>query len=100
MSGNNVTFKPIAWTAWHTHPLGQTLIVTDGSDGISQWGGKIAEIRKGDVVRIPPDVKHWHGATATTGMTHISIVEQLDGKFTDWSEKISDEQYQAGLKTK
>jgi len=100
MSCNSVTFEPGARTAWHTHPLGQTLIVTDGSGWIQQWGGKIEEIRKGDVVRIPPGQKHWHGATATTGMTHISIVEQLDGKSAVWLEKVSDEQYQAGLKTK
>jgi quercetin dioxygenase-like cupin family protein len=99
MSGNNVTFEPGARTAWHTHPLGQTLIVTYGSGWIQQWGGQIEEIKKRDVVRIPPGLKHWHGATATTGMTHISIVEQLDGKSADWLEKVSDEQYQAGLKT-
>ena len=92
-SGSRVTFEPGARTAWHTHPLGQILIVTAGSGWVQQWGGQIEEIRQGDVVRIPPDQKHWHGATATTAMTHISIVERLDGKTADWMEKVSDEQY-------
>lgn len=88
-----VTFEPGARTAWHTHPLGQTLIVTAGSGWVQQWGGQIEEIRQGDVVRIPPGQKHWHGAAATTAMTHIAIQEQLDGKTADWMEKVSDEQY-------
>lgn len=93
VSGAFVTFEPGARTAWHTHPVGQTLIVTAGSGWVQQWGGQIQEIRQGDVVRIPPGLKHWHGATATTGMTHIAIQEQLDGKSAEWMEKVSDEQY-------
>ena len=92
-SGARVTFEPGARTAWHRHPLGQTLIVTAGSGWVQQWGGQIEEIRQGDVVWIPPGQKHWHGATATTAMTHIAIVERLDGKGSDWMEKVSDEQY-------
>ena len=92
-SGSLVTFEPGARTAWHTHPLGQTLIVTAGFGWVQQWGGQIEEIRQGDVVWIPPGQKHWHGATATTGMTHIAIQEHLDGKTADWMEKVSDEQY-------
>jgi quercetin dioxygenase-like cupin family protein len=92
-SGALVTFEPGARTAWHTHPLGQILIVTAGSGWIQQWGGQIQEIRQGDVVRIPPGQKHWHGATATTGMTHIAIQEYIDGKAVEWMEKVSDEQY-------
>jgi quercetin dioxygenase-like cupin family protein len=80
-------------TAWHTHPLGQTLIVTYGCGRIQRWGGPIEEIRPGDVVWIPPGEKHWHGATPTTAMTHIAIQEQLDGKAVDWMEQVSDEQY-------
>lgn len=93
MAGARVTFEPGARTAWHTHPLGQTLIVTAGAGWVQQWGGPVEEIREGDVVRIPPGVKHWHGATATTRMTHIALQEQLDGKVVDWMEKVSDEQY-------
>jgi quercetin dioxygenase-like cupin family protein len=85
-----------ARTAWHVHPLGQTLIVTAGSGWVQQWGGPVQVIRPGDVVRIPPGQKHWHGATATTGMTHIAIQEQRDGKTVDWMDKVSDEQYRAG----
>jgi quercetin dioxygenase-like cupin family protein len=92
-SGAFVTFEPGARTAWHTHPLGQVLIVTAGTGWVQQWSGQIEEIRPGDVVRIPPGQKHWHGATATTGMTHIAIQERLDGKTADWMEKVSDEQY-------
>jgi quercetin dioxygenase-like cupin family protein len=92
-SGAYVTFEPGARTAWHTHPLGQILVVTAGSGWVQQWGGPIEEIRQGDVVRIPPGKKHWHGATATTGMTHIAIQEQLEGKTANWMEKVSDEQY-------
>jgi quercetin dioxygenase-like cupin family protein len=91
----NVTFEPGARTAWHAHPLGQILIVTAGCGLAQRWGGPIEQIRPGDVVSIPPGEKHWHGATATTAMTHIAIVEQLDGKTADWMEKVSDEQYQA-----
>lgn len=93
----SVTFEPCARTAWHTHPLGQTLIVTAGCGLVQSWGGPIKKIRPGDVVWCPPGEKHWHGATATTAMMHIAIVEQLDGKTVDWMEKVSDEQYQAGL---
>ncbi|HTO88612.1 MAG TPA: cupin domain-containing protein [Thermoanaerobaculia bacterium] len=90
----SVTFEPGARTAWHTHPLGQTLIVTAGCGLVQHWGGPIAEIRPGDVIWTPPGQKHWHGATATTAMTHIAILEQLGGKTVDWMEKVSDEQYQ------
>jgi len=92
-SGAYVTFEPGARTAWHTHPLGQILIVTAGTGWVQRWGGPIEEIRAGDVVRIPPGVKHWHGASLTTAMTHIAITEQLDGKAVDWMEKVSDTQY-------
>ena len=88
-----VTFEPSARTAWHTHPLGQTLIITAGCGRVQRWGGPIEEIRPGDVVWIPPGEKHWHGAAPTTAMTHIAIVEALDGKTADWMEKVSDEQY-------
>jgi 4-carboxymuconolactone decarboxylase len=93
VSGGKVTFEPGARTAWHTHPLGQALIVTAGTGWIQRWGGLIEEIRQGDVVWIPPRIKHWHGATATTSMTHIAIQEQLDSKTVEWMEKVSDEQY-------
>lgn len=89
----SVTFEPGARTAWHSHPLGQTLIVTAGGGRVQNWDGPIEEIWPGDVVWSAPGEKHWHGATPTTAMTHISIVEQLDGKAADWMEKISDEQY-------
>jgi quercetin dioxygenase-like cupin family protein len=91
--GASVTFEPGARTAWHTHPLGQTLIVTAGCGLAQRWGGSIEQIRPGDVIWFPPGEKHWHGATATTGMAHIAIQEQLDGKTVDWMEKVSDEQY-------
>jgi len=93
--GASVTFEPGARTAWHTHPLGQTLIVTAGSGLAQRWGGPIEPIRQGDVVWFPPGEKHWHGATATTAMTHIAIQEQLDGKVVEWLEQVSDEQYRA-----
>ena len=93
VQGASVTFEPGARTAWHTHPLGQTLIVTAGCGRVRRWGGPVEEIRPGDVVWIPPGEKHWHGAAATTAMTHIAIQEQLDGKAVDWMEKVSDEQY-------
>ena len=91
--GASVTFEPGARTAWHTHPLGQNLIVTAGCGWAQRWGGPVEEIRPGDVVWIPPGEKHWHGATPTTGMTHIAIQEKLDGKVVDWMEQVSDEQY-------
>lgn len=94
-AGASVTFEPGARTAWHTHPLGQTLIVTAGCGRVQRWGGSIEEIRPGDVVWFPPGEKHWHGAAPTTAMTHIAIQEQLDGKVVDWMEKVSDEQYNA-----
>jgi 4-carboxymuconolactone decarboxylase len=92
-SGGRVTFEAGARTAWHSHPVGQTLIVTAGTGWIQQWGGQVAEIREGDVVWIPPNVKHWHGATASTSMTHIGIQESLNGKTVEWMEKVSDQQY-------
>ena len=92
-SGGKVSFAPGARSAWHTHPLGQILIVTDGTGWMQQWGGPVEEIRTGDVIWIPPGVKHWHGATATTSMTHIAIQEQLNGRVVDWMEKVTDEQY-------
>jgi quercetin dioxygenase-like cupin family protein len=91
----SVTFEPGARTAWHTHPLGQNLIVTSGCGWVQSEGGAKEEIRPGDVVWCPPKEKHWHGATPTTAMTHIAIQEQLDGKVVEWLEKVSDEQYQA-----
>jgi quercetin dioxygenase-like cupin family protein len=93
VTGGSVTFEPGARTNWHTHPLGQTLIVTAGCGWIQKWGEAVEEIRPGDVVWIPPDVKHWHGATATTGMTHIAIQEKLNGSVGDWLEPVSEEQY-------
>ncbi len=91
----SVTFEPGARTAWHSHPLGQTLIVTAGCGLVQSWGNSIEKIQPGDVIWTLPGEKHWHGATATTAMTHISIVEQLDGKSAVWMEKVSDEQYQS-----
>lgn len=93
MAGARVTFEPGARTAWHTHPLGQTLIVTAGAGWVQRKGGPVEEFREGDVVRIPPGVKHWHGATPTTRMTHIALQEQLDGKVVEWMEHVSDDQY-------
>jgi 4-carboxymuconolactone decarboxylase len=93
--GARVIFEPGARTAWHTHPLGQILIVTSGTGWVQEEGGKKQEIRQGDVVWTPPGVKHWHGATADTTMTHIAVTEQLDGKTVEWMEKISDAQYRA-----
>lgn len=92
-SGGSVTFDPGARTVWHAHPLGQTLIVTSGLGWVQRWGGPVEEIRPGDVVWIPPGVKHWHGATATTGMTHVAIQEHLDGRSVEWMEQVSAEQY-------
>ena len=91
--GANVTFEPGARTAWHTHPLGQTLIVTCGFGLIQRWGGSVEEIRPGDVVWFEPGEKHWHGASPTVAMTHIAIQEALNGTVVDWLEKVSDEQY-------
>ena len=93
--GASVTFEPGARTAWHTHPLGQTLIVTSGRGWVQAWGGPVEEIHPGDVVWFPPGEKHWHGATPTTAMTHIAIQEALDGKVVKWMEHVSDEQYRA-----
>ena len=91
--GASVTFEPGARTAWHTHPLGQTLIVTYGVGRVQRWDGPIEEIRPGDVVWIPAGEKHWHGASPTVAMTHIAIQEALDGRVGDWLEKVSDDQY-------
>jgi quercetin dioxygenase-like cupin family protein len=88
-----VTFEPGARTAWHTHPLGQRLVVTAGCGRAQHWGGPIEEIRPGDVITFAPGEKHWHGAAATTAMTHIAIQERLDGRTVDWLEKVTDEQY-------
>jgi quercetin dioxygenase-like cupin family protein len=95
VAGASVTFEPGARTAWHTHPLGQTLIILAGCGWAQREGGPTEEIRPGDVIWFPPGEKHWHGATATTAMTHIAIQEQLDGKVVDWMEKVSEEQYKA-----
>ncbi len=94
VGGASVTFEPGARTAWHSHPLGQTLIVTAGCGRVQRWGGSIEEIRPGDVVWIPAGEKHWHGAAPTTAVTHITIQEQLNGKAADWMEHVSDDQYQ------
>jgi quercetin dioxygenase-like cupin family protein len=93
--GASVTFEPGARTAWHTHPLGQTLIVTAGSGRAQRWGGPIEDIRPGDVIQFAPGEKHWHGASATTAMTHVAIQERLDGKAVEWLEHVSDDQYGA-----
>ena len=92
-SGAYVTFEPGARTAWHTHPLGQTLIITAGFGWVQREGGPVEEVRPGDVVSFPPGEKHWHGATPTTAMTHIAITETLEGKNVDWMEHVNDEQY-------
>ncbi|CDM58685.1 MULTISPECIES: (R)-mandelonitrile lyase [Rhizobium] len=94
VGGATVTFEPGARTAWHTHPLGQTLIVISGSGRAQREGGPVEEIRVGDIVWFEPGEKHWHGASATTAMTHIAIAEARDGKVVDWMEKVTDEQYQ------
>lgn len=93
VSSANVTFEPGARTAWHTHPLGQSLIVTAGCGWVGRWGGAVEEVRPGDVVWFPPGEKHWHGATPSTAMSHIAIQEKLDGKAVQWMEHVSDEQY-------
>ena len=89
----SVTFEPGARTAWHTHPLGQTLVVTAGLGRAQRWGGPVEEIRPGDVVWFAPGEKHWHGASPTTALTHVAVQERLDGKAVDWLEQVSDEQY-------
>jgi len=93
VSAGSVTFEPGARTAWHTHPLGQTLIITAGLGWVQREGGPIEEVRPGDVIWFPPGLKHWHGATPTTAMTNTAVQEILDGKNVDWMEKVSDEQY-------
>jgi quercetin dioxygenase-like cupin family protein len=93
VGGGLVTFEPGARSDWHTHPLGQTLIVTSGTGWVQQQGRSVQEIKQGDIVWIPPGVKHWHGATPTTGMAHIAIAEALGGRAVDWMEKVSDAQY-------
>jgi len=91
--GVSVTFEPGARTAWHTHPLGQTLVVTSGLGRAQHWGGQIEEIRPGDVIWFAPGEKHWHGASPSAAMTHLAIQEKLNGKTVDWLEKVSDAQY-------
>lgn len=98
VQGASVTFEPGARTAWHTHPLGQTLIVTAGCGWAQREGGPVEEIRPGDVVWFAPGEKHWHGAAATTGMSHIALQEALDGKVVEWLEHVSDEEYQGGAR--
>ena len=99
-SGSLVTFEPGARTAWHTHPLGQVLIVTAGTGRVQRWGDPVEEIRHGDVVWIPPGQKHWHGAAPNSSMAHIAIVEAIDGKAVEWMEKVSDAQYGAPLRAR
>ena len=96
MAGAIVTFEPGARSAWHTHPLGQTLIVTSGKGWTQCEGGPIVEINAGDIISCPPDHRHWHGATPTTAMTHIAIQEAKDGKVVEWMEKVTDEEYLVG----
>lgn len=91
-----VTFEPGARTAWHTHPLGQTLIITAGCGRVQRWSGPVEEVRPGDVIRFAPGEKHWHGAAPTTALSHIAIQETLDGKAVEWLEHVSDEQYRQG----
>ena len=93
VQGASVTFEPGARTAWHTHPLGQTLIVTAGSGRVQRWGGPVEEIRPGDIVWFPPGEKHWHGAAPETALTHIALQEVKDGKVVNWLEHVSDDQY-------
>lgn len=95
IGGATVTFEPGARTAWHTHPLGQTLLVISGCGRVQREGGPIEEIRPGDIVWFEPGEKHWHGASPTTAMTHVAIADSLDGKVVDWMEHVTDEQYQA-----
>jgi quercetin dioxygenase-like cupin family protein len=91
--GGQVTFSPCARSAWHTHPAGQTLIVTSGTGWVQQWGGEKQQIKPGDVIWTPPGVKHWHGATATESMTHTAIQDSVDGRNVDWMEKVADDEY-------
>jgi len=93
VSGGHVTFEPGARSNWHTHPLGQTLIITSGLGWVQREGGPIEEVRPGDIIWFPPGLKHWHGAAPATALTHIAIQEALDGRSVDWLEKVSDEQY-------
>ncbi|WP_179038433.1 (R)-mandelonitrile lyase [Limnobaculum xujianqingii] len=93
IGGATVTFEPGARTAWHTHPLGQTLIVTQGRGWVQEWGSEIREINQGDIVWIPEGVKHWHGATPDTAMTHIAIAESLNGSVVEWMEQVTHQQY-------
>ena len=93
VTGAYVTFEPSARTAWHTHPLGQTLLITSGLGWVQGEGGAVEEVRPGDVIWFPPGEKHWHGASSATAMTHIAIQELLNGKNVEWLEKVSDEQY-------
>lgn len=95
LTGGLVTFDAGARTAWHTHPLGQTLIVTEGTGRVQNWGGPVQEIKKGDIVRIPPRVKHWHGASPGAAMSHLAFSEQLDGKAVEWMEKVGDAEFNA-----
>ena len=95
VSGAAVTCEPGARTAWHTHPLGQTFVVTAGFGRVQRWDGPVEEIRPGDVIWVPPGEKHWHGASPTTALTHIAVQEQLDGKNAEWMEQVSDDQYRA-----
>jgi quercetin dioxygenase-like cupin family protein len=92
-SGALVSFEPGARTAWHTHPAGQTLIVTSGTGWVQEWGGQRREIHPGDVVWIPPSTKHWHGGTATNRMSHIAITNMVDGKNVDWMEQVGEQEY-------
>ncbi len=96
-AGARVTFEPGARTAWHTHPLGQTLVVTAGIGRVQRWGGPVQEIRVGDVVWFPPGLKHWHGAGPTTALTHLAIQEQVNGKVVDWLEQVDEEHYRQPL---
>ncbi len=96
VSAGVVTFEPCARSAWHTHPLGQRLIITARCGRVQRWGGPIEEMRPGDVIIIAPGEKHWHGAAPTTAMTHLAIQEAVDGKNVDWLEKVTDEQYHSG----
>jgi quercetin dioxygenase-like cupin family protein len=93
VGAGHVTFEPGARSVWHTHPLGQTLIITSGLGWVQHEGGSIEEVRAGDVIWFPPGLKHWHGASPTNGMTHIAIQESLNGKNVEWMEEVSDEQY-------
>lgn len=94
VGGATITFEPGARTVWHTHPLGQTLVIAQGRGWLQEWGSEIKEMNQGDIIGIPAGVKHWHGATPDTAMTHIAIAESLNGSPVEWMEKVSDEQYQ------